>query len=107
MYQRLDPATRLASYSRATDSPNPECQVCSDDSQTILLLKVKDYSTFDLSQLQELLMSEKSLSLSPTSQMVSFDSKIIYEYDHEMVTDNDPDDRAEISLNQKRLLKSF
>ena len=39
--------------------------------------------------------------------MVSFDSKIIYEYDHEMVTDNDPDDRAEISLNQKRLLKSF
>ena len=51
MYQRLDPTTRLASYSRATDSPNPVCQVCSDDSQTILLLRVKDYSAFNLSQL--------------------------------------------------------
>lgn len=81
--------------------------MCSDDSKTILLLRVQDYSSFTLSQLQELLMSEKSLGLSNASQLISYDSKIVYEYDHEMVTDNDPEDRAEIVMNQKRLVKSF
>ena len=38
---------------------------------------------------------------------MEFDSKIIYEYDQEMVEENDPDDHDEIALNKKRLLKSL
>lgn len=45
-------------------------------------------------------MSGKTVSITK-------DSKIIYEYDQDMVDENDPDDAAEIKMNEKRLAKSL
>lgn len=45
--------------------------------------------------------------MNQSSLTIEFGSKIIYEYDQQMVEENDPDDKAEIELNQKRLLKTI
>ena len=60
-----------------------------------------------MKHLLEQLFNQKSFNLSKDSKLISYDSKIIYEYDEEMVQDNDPEDRAEIAMNAKRLTKSF
>lgn len=42
VYKRTDDKLRLNSFARTTDMPNPDCQVCADDSQSIVLLQLKD-----------------------------------------------------------------
>lgn len=37
VYKRTDDKLRLNSFARTTDMPNPDCQVCADDSQSIVL----------------------------------------------------------------------
>ena len=69
---------------------------------------MKDLSTFTLGDLKDkVLFGSDNLKLSLKNLMIEFDSKIIYEYDQEMVDENDPDDQAEIALNKKRLLKTL
>jgi hypothetical protein len=98
----------MNSFGRCNDQPNPDCLVCSNDSQTIILCSVKDFNKFTLGDLKEkVLLGFEDCELSPASLMIEFDQKIIYEHDQQMVDDNDPDDEDEIKMNQKRLLKTL
>ena len=108
VYQRTNESVRMNSYGRANDKPNPDCQVCADDSQTIVLCTVKDFSSFTLGDLkQKVLFGNEVLALSDQTLMIELNSKIIYEFDKTMVEENDPDDEDEIALNKKRLLKTL
>ena len=71
----------MNSYGRVNDSPNPECLVCADDSQSIVVLTLKDFSSFTLGDLTSKVLLGEIVGLSPTNLMIEFDSKIIYEYD--------------------------
>ena len=48
VYKRTDDKLRLNSFARANDAPNLECQVCSDDSQSILVVEVQSFEKFTL-----------------------------------------------------------
>jgi len=55
----------------------------------------------------KILIGSTEVGLSGKMVSITKDSKIIYEYDQEIVDDNDPDDAAEIKMNEKRLAKSL
>lgn len=82
MYQRTNDSYRMNSFGRSNDQPNPDCLVCSDDSKTIVLCSVKDFSSFTLGDLKDkVLLGFEDCNLSTASLMIEFDQKIIYEYD--------------------------
>jgi hypothetical protein len=56
---------------------------------------------------QKILIDSSEVGLSGKTLSITKDSKIIYEYDQEMVDENDPDDAVEIKMNEKRLTKSL
>lgn len=111
VYQRANPTARLTSFARLNDVPNPECQVCADDSLTIVLLQISDLAGFALKDLKEKVLTDKTIGLGLTGQtfMIEFEGNIIYEYDKEVVdgADDDEDELEEIKINEKRLLKTF
>jgi len=106
VYKRTDESVRMNSYGRTNDQPNPDCLVCSDDSKAIVLCIVKDFSAATLEDLKQTVLLDH-LKLSPSSFVIEFESRIIYEYDQEMIDDADPDDKAEIEVNVKRLQRSL
>jgi hypothetical protein len=57
MYQRTNAKQRLQSFTRINDAKNSECQVCSDDTQTIYILQVKDLSGITLETLKKEILS--------------------------------------------------
>jgi hypothetical protein len=72
----------MNSYTRSNDKPNPDCQVCSDDSQTIILCNIKDFGEFTLKDLTEkVLLGSPCTDLDSSMLAIEFNSKIIYEYD--------------------------
>lgn len=110
VYKRTDDKLRLNSFGRTTDAPNAECQVCSDDSQSIILLILKDFSAFTLGQFKkDILLNDACEGVSLTGQtiIVEYNSNLIYEYDQEMIDAKDEDDEDEIKMNENRLKKTF
>jgi len=47
------------------------------------------------------------VGLSGKTVSITQESKILYEYDQDMIDDNDPDDAAEIKMNAGRLDKTL
>lgn len=108
VYKRTDDKLRLNSFARSNDEPNPECQVCQDDSQSIILLEVKDFQQFTLGDFKtQILLANHDIAMTGQTIIVEYNSNIIYEYDQEMIDAKDEDDADEILMNQNRLKKSF
>ena len=108
VYKRTDDKLRLNSFARANEPANPECQVCSDDSQSILLLELKQLDKFTLGDFKkDVLLGEHEVRMAGQSLIVEYNSNIVYEYDQEMVDANDEDDADEIKMNENRLKKCF
>lgn len=113
-YQRVSASLRLNSYNRQGDKPNPACQVCSDDSSSIVLVKCP--LTCKLKDLVEKLKSEADLALTGDSLAIEVHDNLVYEHDAEtaaMLKDDslDAEERQEIQeeveMNEKRLDKTL
>lgn len=104
VYQRTNDSVRLNSFSRANDTPNPDCQVC-NDAQSIYLVEVKDLKTFTLGDFKSILLGK--CGLNGKSLIIEFKNNMIYEHDQEMVDGADSDDLAEIKMNENRLSKTM
>lgn len=113
-YQRVNAALRLNSYNRQGDKPNPDCQVCADDSSSIVLAKCP--LTCKLKDLVEKLKSEADLALTGDSLAIEVHDNLVYEHDAEtaaMLKDDslDAEERQEIQeeveMNEKRLDKTL
>lgn len=64
VYKRTDDKLRLNSFARTTDMPNPDCQVCADDSQSIVLLLLKDLEQFNLGDFKKnVLLGQHEVSM--------------------------------------------
>lgn len=82
VYKRTDDARRLTSLSRKNEAPNPDCQVCADDSQNIVVAEIKDMTTFKLGELKHrILLDSPEFDLSGKAVSITQDSKLLYEYD--------------------------
>lgn len=107
VYQRTFEKSRMNSFKRVCDKPNPDCLVCSDDSQSIIVCTIKEFATATLKDVKEALLGFTDAGLTGQTMVFEFNHNIIYEYDQEMINAKDEDDLAEIRMNEKRLLKTL
>mmetsp|Transcript_14627 Transcript_14627/g.19793 ORF Transcript_14627/g.19793 Transcript_14627/m.19793 type:complete len:126 (+) Transcript_14627:1281-1658(+) len=92
--------TRLTAISRINEPPKPDCVVCSDDSASIAIIKIRSCSETKLATLIDNILPE-CLQVKPDGYLlVDFSGKIIYERDEDMSED-------EVLVLKKRLLKTL
>jgi hypothetical protein len=96
VYQRLD-STRLQSFKRVNDLPNPSCPICTDDSKFIFSVTVRDLSAFTLGDLiTRVIHPQWKLS----NALIEFNNDILYE-------EGDDIDEDEQEIYDRRLKKTL
>ena len=83
---RLGGNTRLSSLKRVNEPPNPDCQVCQDDSSFIASATVKCFKQFKLKDFVDSILPD-SLSIKTESLLIEFNGKIIYEREQDLSED--------------------
>jgi len=78
-YTRMNTNQRLNSLNRANEEPNPNCQVCSDDSMHLYSLTFKSLAEVTLNELVDLILLKEIKLNKSAGFVVEFDSNIIYE----------------------------
>lgn len=68
--------------------------------------EIKDMAAFRLEELKQILINSE-VGLSGKTVSITQESKILYEYDQEIIDENDPDDAADIKMNERRLTKTL
>ena len=101
----------MTSFSRSGEDPNDDCDVCADDSLSIVLLELKSMAAFTLQDFKDKVLATDFSGIKFTGQtfMVEFEGNIIYEFDKEIVDNagDDSDELEDIKRNENRLKKSM